>query len=38
LHAVKIEYEGHAAELNTRPLTAIALAGLLGPMLDSVNM
>jgi D-3-phosphoglycerate dehydrogenase / 2-oxoglutarate reductase len=38
LHAVKIEYEGHAAALNTRPLTAIALAGLLGPMLDSVNM
>jgi D-3-phosphoglycerate dehydrogenase len=38
LKAVKIEYEGQAAELNTRPLTAIALAGLLGPLLDSVNM
>jgi D-3-phosphoglycerate dehydrogenase len=38
LKAVKIEYEGHAAELNTRPLTAVALAGLLGPLLDSVNM
>ncbi|WP_119460795.1 phosphoglycerate dehydrogenase [Rhodospirillaceae bacterium SYSU D60014] len=38
LRAVTIEYEGHAAELNTRPLTAIALAGLLGPVLDSVNM
>jgi D-3-phosphoglycerate dehydrogenase len=38
LKSVKIEYEGQAAELNTRPLTAIALAGLLGPLLDSVNM
>jgi len=38
LKAVKIEYEGHAADLNTRPLTAVALAGLLGPLLDSVNM
>jgi len=38
LRAVKIEYEGQAAELNTRPLTAVALAGLLGPLLDSVNM
>ncbi|MGH6879667.1 MAG: phosphoglycerate dehydrogenase [Hypericibacter sp.] len=38
LKAVKIEYEGQAAELNTRPLTAVALAGLLGPLLDSVNM
>jgi D-3-phosphoglycerate dehydrogenase / 2-oxoglutarate reductase len=38
LKAVTIEYEGHAAELNTRPLTAVALAGLLGPLLDSVNM
>jgi len=35
---VTIEYEGHAAELNTRPLTATALAALLTPMLDSVNM
>ncbi len=38
LKAVKIEYEGQAAELNTRPLTATALAGLLGPLLDSVNL
>jgi D-3-phosphoglycerate dehydrogenase len=38
LKAVKIEYEGQAAELNTRPLTAIALAGLMAPLLDSVNM
>ena len=38
LKSVSIEYEGHAAELNTRPLTAIALAGLLTPLLDNVNM
>ncbi|MFM9845456.1 MAG: phosphoglycerate dehydrogenase [Dongiaceae bacterium] len=38
LKAVTIEYEGHAAELNTRPITAAALAGLLTPLLDSVNM
>jgi D-3-phosphoglycerate dehydrogenase len=35
---VTIEYEGHVAELNTRPLTQLALTGLLKPMLDSVNM
>jgi D-3-phosphoglycerate dehydrogenase len=38
LKAVVIEYEGHAAELNTRPLTNVALAALLAPVLDSVNM
>jgi D-3-phosphoglycerate dehydrogenase len=38
LRAVTIEYEGHAAELNTRPVTAVALAGLLTPLLDNVNM
>ena len=36
--SVAIEYEGHAAELNIKPLTAIALAALLAPQLDSVNM
>ncbi|MEE8295632.1 MAG: phosphoglycerate dehydrogenase [Sphingomonadales bacterium] len=35
---VRVEYEGHVAELNTRPLTAIVLEGLLKPLLDSVNM
>ena len=35
---VQIEYCGHAAELNTRPLTAAALKGLLSPLLESVNM
>ena len=38
LKAIRIEYEGHAASLNTRPLTAVALAGLLGPLMSSVNM
>ena len=35
---VQIAYEGHVAELNTRALTAAALAGLLRPMLQEVNM
>ncbi len=38
LRAVTIEYEGHVATLNTRPLTAIVLAGLLEPIVESVNM
>jgi D-3-phosphoglycerate dehydrogenase len=38
LKSVTIEYAGHAAELNTKPLSAAALQGLLSPMLDSVNM
>ena len=38
LKSVTIEYEGQAAELNTRPVTAVALAGLLTPLLDNVNM
>jgi D-3-phosphoglycerate dehydrogenase len=36
--AVDITYEGHAASLNTRPLTHIVLMGLLRPLLDTVNM
>lgn len=36
--AVTIEYEGHVAGVNTKPLTAIALMGLLRPLMDSVNM
>ena len=35
---VRVEYEGHVAGLNTRPLTAIVLEGLLKPLLNSVNM
>jgi D-3-phosphoglycerate dehydrogenase / 2-oxoglutarate reductase len=38
IKTVEISYEGHAAELNSRPLTACALKGLLSPMLESVNM
>jgi D-3-phosphoglycerate dehydrogenase len=38
LEAVEIEYEGEVAGLNTRPLTAAALAGLLRPLLQDVNM
>ena len=38
LKAVTIEYAGHVAELNTKPLTALALQGLLSPLMGSVNM
>ena len=36
--AVHIEYAGAVAQLNTKPLTAAALAGVLRPMLPDVNM
>jgi D-3-phosphoglycerate dehydrogenase len=36
--SVGIEYEGAIAELNVKPLTAIALTGLLSPQLAAVNM
>ena len=38
LRGVAIEYEGHVAALNHRPLSAAMLAGLLGPMMAGVNM
>ncbi len=38
IREVTIEYEGLVAHLNTRPLTQAALAALLTPMLDSVNL
>ncbi|MET1025639.1 MAG: phosphoglycerate dehydrogenase, partial [Dongiaceae bacterium] len=38
IEKVIIDYEGHVATLNTRPLTAILLQGLLRPLLDSINM
>ena len=38
LKGVCIEYEGEAAALNCRPLTQVALTGLLAPILDNVNM
>ncbi len=38
IHAVTIEYEGQVAGLNTRPLTAATLAGLMSPLMEGVNM
>lgn len=38
LVGVRIEYEGEVARMNTRALTAAALAGLMKPLMDSVNM
>jgi D-3-phosphoglycerate dehydrogenase len=38
LKKVVVEYEGQVARLNTRPLTAILLQGLLKPLMESVNM
>ncbi len=38
IKAVSIEYEGHAAELNTKALNAAVLKGLLTPLLEGVNM
>ena len=36
--AIEIEYEGHVADVNTKPLTAILLAGILSPMMEGVNI
>jgi D-3-phosphoglycerate dehydrogenase len=36
--AIDIAYEGEIANLNTKPLTAAALAGAMRPMLAEVNM
>ncbi|MBX3509937.1 MAG: phosphoglycerate dehydrogenase [Hyphomonadaceae bacterium] len=38
LEEVEIEYEGEVAKLNMRPLTATALAGILRPLLQDVNV
>ena len=38
VRAITIEYEGHVAGLNVKPLTGAALTGLLKPILDTVNM
>ena len=38
LKAVRLEYAGDIAELNTKALTSAALAGVLRPMLQEVNM
>jgi len=38
IKSVKIEYEGTVAGLNTKPLTSVALEGLLSPLVETVNM
>jgi D-3-phosphoglycerate dehydrogenase / 2-oxoglutarate reductase len=38
LKGVDITYEGHAAELNVNPLTAVILTAILVPQLETVNM
>lgn len=38
IRGVRLEFEGTASELNTRALSAAALAGVLRPLLQSVNM
>lgn len=34
----EIEYEGEVSRLNTRPLTAAALAGVMCPLIPDVNL
>jgi len=38
LKSIRIEYQGAVAELNTKPLSATVLQGLLSPVLTAVNM
>jgi len=38
IRGVRIEYSGDVAELNVKPLTAAAIAGVLRPLLSDVNM
>ncbi len=38
IRCVRIEYEGQAAGINHRPLTAAVLAGLMAPVMAGVNM
>jgi len=38
LEAIEIGYEGEVARLNTRPVTAAALAGIVRPLIPDVNM
>jgi len=38
IKAVELAYEGEVALLNTRPLTAAALAGVMRPVLAEINM
>ena len=38
IQKIQIDYCGHVSDLNTKPLTAVVLQGLLSPLLESVNM
>jgi len=38
IKGIDIAYEGQVAKLNTKPMTAAALAGIMRPMLAEVNM
>jgi D-3-phosphoglycerate dehydrogenase len=38
INGIRLEYSGEVATLNTKPLTAAALAGVLRPLLSEVNM
>jgi D-3-phosphoglycerate dehydrogenase / 2-oxoglutarate reductase len=38
IKAIRISYEGQVASLNTKPLTACVLTGVLAPQLETVNM
>ena len=38
LKEISIEYQGQAAELNTKPLTAVVLSGIFSCLLGSANM
>lgn len=38
LQGISIEYQGQAARLNTKPLTAVVLAGVFSSVLGSANM
>lgn len=38
LRSISVEYEGEVAELNTKPITGMALMGVLRPLLETVNM
>ncbi len=38
LKSLKIEYQGHVAALNTKPVTAVLVKGLLSPLIEGVNM
>jgi len=38
LKSIEIAYEGPVSELNTKPLTALVLKGILSPMMEEVNM